>query len=200
MSTDIKTISGQPVILSCSATGRPKPHLYWLRGEQNLSAQTEHGRNYLITNDGKILTLLEPTPLDAGEYICLAKSVAGERSTRFNVTVLGNLEQHSYEKCTLFICLIQSTEPPTIRRQSMSAMLRSGGNDSPDPDDISEEIQVQQGETFQLHCPVSGNPIPAVNWLKLHYDDIDGYREERVNNPSTDTTTLVRRELVDAYK
>lgn len=78
----------------------------------------------------------------------------------------------------------------------MSAMLRSGDSDFQDSDDISEAIQVQPGDTLQLHCPVSGSPIPTVHWLKLQYGNTNTneqeYREELVNNTSPDTTTLVR--------
>lgn len=89
--TNISTLAGQPVIMSCSATGRPKPQLYWFRGDHNLSAlNPEEHNNFRIINNGKMLTLIESSVRDAGEYLCVAKSVAGERSIRFNVTVLGN--------------------------------------------------------------------------------------------------------------
>lgn len=79
----------------------------------------------------------------------------------------------------------------------MRTMLRSSDTVSAESDDISEEMQVQQGDTLQLHCPVSGNPLPTVNWIKMQYD-VDGdqqYHEQRLNNTSAETSTLVRNSV-----
>lgn len=78
-------------MLPCAASGRPKPDLYWFRGDINLSAlHDEQDERFLIMSGGKVLTLLQPSVRDAGEYTCMAKNAAGNSSTWFNVSVLGN--------------------------------------------------------------------------------------------------------------
>ena len=81
------TVIGQSITLECVASGTPKPHIKWIRGEESLSFVTNP--NLLMVDGGKKLQIINAQLLDADGYTCVASNVAGNATKEFLLKVLG---------------------------------------------------------------------------------------------------------------
>ncbi|XP_026051922.1 neural cell adhesion molecule 1-like isoform X15 [Carassius auratus] len=73
----------QSVTLACYADGYPEPTVTWARGNIVL----ESDGKYSLNEDGSELTIKDVTKLDEGDYQCIARNKAGERSKEVSLNV-----------------------------------------------------------------------------------------------------------------
>ncbi|XP_052443812.1 neural cell adhesion molecule 1 isoform X8 [Carassius gibelio] len=73
----------QSVTLACYADGYPEPTVTWARGNIVL----ESDGKYNLNEDGSELTIKDVTKLDEGDYQCIARNKAGERSKEVSLNV-----------------------------------------------------------------------------------------------------------------
>lgn len=83
--TDMKVVLSKSLILECAAEGHPPPSLTWLKDGSPVAARD----NLRVLEQGRKLEILSALPSDAGRYVCVATSVAGEREIKYDVSVLG---------------------------------------------------------------------------------------------------------------
>lgn len=82
---------GQKLTLSCTVTGRPRPHPVWLKNAEVI----QESSGVLFQKSGSRdtgyifnLTINNPTPFDSGIYTFSALNVAGDTSSTSKVSVL----------------------------------------------------------------------------------------------------------------
>uniref|UniRef100_A0A673JR06 Neural cell adhesion molecule 1-like n=1 Tax=Sinocyclocheilus rhinocerous TaxID=307959 RepID=A0A673JR06_9TELE len=73
----------QAMTLACYADGYPEPTVTWARGNIVL----ESDGKYSLNEDGSELTIKDITKLDEGDYQCIARNKAGERSEEVSLNV-----------------------------------------------------------------------------------------------------------------
>lgn len=73
----------QAVTLACHADGYPEPTVTWARGNIVL----ESDEKYSLNEDGSELTIKDVNKLDEGDYQCIARNKAGERSEEVALSV-----------------------------------------------------------------------------------------------------------------
>uniref|UniRef100_A0A672MEY4 Neural cell adhesion molecule 1-like n=1 Tax=Sinocyclocheilus grahami TaxID=75366 RepID=A0A672MEY4_SINGR len=73
----------QAMTLACYADGYPEPTVTWARGNIVL----ESDGKYSLNEDGSELTIKDVTKLDEGDYQCIARNKAGERSEEVSLNV-----------------------------------------------------------------------------------------------------------------
>uniref|UniRef100_A0A8C1T3S1 Neural cell adhesion molecule 1a n=1 Tax=Cyprinus carpio TaxID=7962 RepID=A0A8C1T3S1_CYPCA len=74
----------QAVMLACYADGYPEPTVTWQK-EQVFESKL-YGK-YSLNEDGSELTIKDVTKLDEGDYQCIARNKAGERSEEVSLSV-----------------------------------------------------------------------------------------------------------------
>ena len=80
-------VKGTLAILSCQASGIPKPKLTWSKnGHQNIPEA--HVKQEV---DSKLLMFQSIQPEHSGVYTCTATNQFGNASTSTNVTVIGKV-------------------------------------------------------------------------------------------------------------
>ncbi|KAK7131095.1 hypothetical protein R3I94_016284 [Phoxinus phoxinus] len=73
----------QGVTLACYADGYPEPTVTWARGNIVL----ESNEKYSLNEDGSELTIKDVNKLDEGDYQCIARNKAGEKSDEVALSV-----------------------------------------------------------------------------------------------------------------
>ncbi|XP_067280357.1 neural cell adhesion molecule 1a isoform X1 [Pseudorasbora parva] len=73
----------QAVTLACYADGYPEPTVTWARGNIVL----ESNGKYSLNDDGSELTIKDVRKLDEGDYQCIARNKAGEKSEEVALSV-----------------------------------------------------------------------------------------------------------------
>ncbi|XP_077089270.1 neural cell adhesion molecule 1a isoform X10 [Siphateles boraxobius] len=73
----------QAVMLACYADGYPEPTVTWTRGNIVL----ESNEKYSLNEDGSELTIKDVNKLDEGDYQCIARNKAGEKSDEVALSV-----------------------------------------------------------------------------------------------------------------
>ncbi|KAG1940667.1 neural cell adhesion molecule, partial [Pimephales promelas] len=73
----------QAVTLACYADGYPEPTVTWARGNIVL----ESNEKYSLNEDGSELTIKDVNKLDEGDYQCIARNKAGEKSDEVALSV-----------------------------------------------------------------------------------------------------------------
>ncbi|CAM4668492.1 unnamed protein product [Leuciscus chuanchicus] len=73
----------QAVMLACYADGYPEPTVTWARGNIVL----ESNEKYSLNEDGSELTIKDVNKLDEGDYQCIARNKAGEKSDEVTLSV-----------------------------------------------------------------------------------------------------------------
>ncbi|KAG5850585.1 hypothetical protein ANANG_G00084020 [Anguilla anguilla] len=77
-------VANQRIAFPCQAKGTPKPVIKWLRNGQELTGN-EPGVS--ILEDGTLLILASVSPLDNGEYVCVAVNDAGTTERKYQLKV-----------------------------------------------------------------------------------------------------------------
>ncbi|XP_028831493.1 obscurin isoform X4 [Denticeps clupeoides] len=113
---------GQTVKLACKVKGSPKPTVTWYKGGRAVEADPHH---IIIEDpDGSCTLILDNmTAEDSGQYMCFARSSAGNASTLGKITVqvpprfVNKIRNSSLipGEDAQFTCTIQSAPSPKIR-------------------------------------------------------------------------------------
>ncbi|XP_030626728.1 hemicentin-1 [Chanos chanos] len=82
--TEKRVVLSKALILECEAGGHPPPSLTWLKDGSPVKA----GENLRILEKGRKVEILNAIPSDAGRYVCVATSIAGEKEIKYDVSVL----------------------------------------------------------------------------------------------------------------
>ncbi|RXN06313.1 hemicentin-1 [Labeo rohita] len=184
--TDMKVVLSKSLILECAAEGHPPPSLTWLKDGSPVAARD----NLRVLEQGRKLEILSALPSDAGRYVCVATSVAGEREIKYDVSVLvppvvdGASETTDATVILNNIleleCYATGTPMPTITwlkggvpvRQGEGVRITSNGRRlviSLPPTIRSTgptERSVVLHTSISLQCVVNGIPPPSITWLK----------------------------------
>ncbi|KAK1804810.1 hypothetical protein P4O66_003652 [Electrophorus voltai] len=140
-------VANQQIAFPCPAKGLPQPVIKWFRNGQQLMGG-EPGVS--ILEDGTLLILASLSPLDNGEYTCMATNDAGSTQKKYQLRVnvppevrdgglLSNvsvvMNQH-----TNLVCDVTGTPPPVIAWYKDGALVVASSN-----------VQIlQRGKTLRL--------------------------------------------------
>ena len=103
---------------------------------------------------GGILRLPAIEPSDQGQYLCRARSSAGQHVARAMLQVHG-------ERAGLEVGLgLEET-----RREILTGLLSAGGS-GPRVQVSPERTQVHEGRTVRLYCRAAGVPSASITWRK----------------------------------
>ncbi|XP_043555476.1 hemicentin-1 [Chiloscyllium plagiosum] len=80
---EVSVIRGNDITLECKTQGIPRPALTWMKDGRPLV----NSRRVSILNDGQLLRVQNTQIFDAGRYVCVAESVAGQVDKRYNLNV-----------------------------------------------------------------------------------------------------------------
>ncbi|KAG5276279.1 hypothetical protein AALO_G00130100 [Alosa alosa] len=79
-----KVVLTEGLTLECEADGHPTPSLSWLKD----GVPVRSGEKLQVLDQGRRIQILNANPSDAGRYVCVATSVAGETEMKYDVNVL----------------------------------------------------------------------------------------------------------------
>uniref|UniRef100_A0AAZ3SJS1 Hemicentin 1 n=1 Tax=Oncorhynchus tshawytscha TaxID=74940 RepID=A0AAZ3SJS1_ONCTS len=82
--TERKVVLTKPLNLECEVGGHPPPTLTWLKD----GVPVRNGESINILEQGRKIEILSASVSDAGRYVCVATSVAGEKEINYDVSVL----------------------------------------------------------------------------------------------------------------
>ncbi|XP_063057327.1 hemicentin-1 isoform X2 [Engraulis encrasicolus] len=91
-----KVVLAEGLTLECEADGHPAPALSWLKDGVPVRATDK----VQVLEDGRRMQILNANPSDAGRYVCVATSVAGETEMKYDVSVLVPPEIEDAEQTT----------------------------------------------------------------------------------------------------
>uniref|UniRef100_A0A3B3WY61 Neural cell adhesion molecule 1a n=1 Tax=Poecilia mexicana TaxID=48701 RepID=A0A3B3WY61_9TELE len=108
---------GESALLACDADGFPEPTVTWAN---NIVLET--GDKYSLNEDGSELVIKEVRKVDEGDYTCIAKNKAGEKTEEvsLNVFVLPNITYFNNQTASEFddevtlTCEASGDPTPTI--------------------------------------------------------------------------------------
>lgn len=80
-----KVVASKALTLECEAGGHPLPSLTWLKD----GSPVKSGDNLKVLEQGRKIQIINAAPSDAGRYVCVATSAAGEMEIKYDVNVLG---------------------------------------------------------------------------------------------------------------
>ena len=94
---DTTVVSPNPAVFTCVADGVLTPEITWWRREldNSLTQLSSDGVNITITEDNLLrtrqsdLTVLQPQPVDAAEYVCVASNELATVPASAVLTVYG---------------------------------------------------------------------------------------------------------------
>uniref|UniRef100_A0A8C5HKS4 Neural cell adhesion molecule 1-like n=1 Tax=Gouania willdenowi TaxID=441366 RepID=A0A8C5HKS4_GOUWI len=105
-------------LLACDADGFPEPTVTWARN--NIVLET--GDKYSLNEDGSELVIKDVKKVDEGDYTCIAKNKAGEKSEEVSlnvfvqpkITYLNNLTASEFDEEVTLTCEASGDPTPTI--------------------------------------------------------------------------------------
>ncbi|XP_028353185.1 hemicentin-2 [Physeter macrocephalus] len=119
----VKVPEGQTAHLTCKVTGYPQPKVTWFKDGRPLAGGDAHH----ISPDGALLQVLQANLSSAGHYSCVAANAIGEKTKRFQLsvlvvpTILGVSKDSADEEVTVtinspisLICEALASPSPTI--------------------------------------------------------------------------------------
>ncbi|XP_048833472.1 hemicentin-1 isoform X1 [Brienomyrus brachyistius] len=79
-----KVLAGRTLVLECEAGGHPPPTLTWLKDGIPLKS----GDSVRVLQQGRKIEIPSAATSDAGRYVCVATSIAGEEEIKYDINVL----------------------------------------------------------------------------------------------------------------
>uniref|UniRef100_A0A667YT47 Neural cell adhesion molecule 1a n=1 Tax=Myripristis murdjan TaxID=586833 RepID=A0A667YT47_9TELE len=109
---------GSSAMLACDADGYPEPTVTWARN--NVVLETDD--KYSLNEDGSELIIKDVKKVDEGDYTCIAKNKAGEKSEEVSlnvfvqpkITFLDNQTASELEEQVTLTCEASGDPTPTI--------------------------------------------------------------------------------------
>ncbi|XP_028396087.1 papilin-like [Dendronephthya gigantea] len=81
---NMEAVVGSDITMPCVATGNPKPEIFWLKGNLDVSV---FGRRFQVGSDGT-LSILQVQEVDEDSYTCVANNAISRRSQPSYLSVL----------------------------------------------------------------------------------------------------------------
>ncbi|CAD5233395.1 unnamed protein product [Bursaphelenchus xylophilus] len=78
-------INDQPLVLHCPVTSNPVPQIQWLAHGTAVNRSSPH---YVVSDDGRRLSILHTNVKDSGRFECIASNAAGEVRKDFAIEVM----------------------------------------------------------------------------------------------------------------
>uniref|UniRef100_A0A3B4E5X1 Hemicentin 1 n=1 Tax=Pygocentrus nattereri TaxID=42514 RepID=A0A3B4E5X1_PYGNA len=161
-------VANQRIAFPCPAKGLPQPVIKWFRNGQELTGK-EPGVS--ILEDGTLLILASVSPLDNGEYTCMAVNDAGSTEKKYQLKVNGRSKRHVRWPLQCFlnsskygnvkhypnICMCIDIQLSSIAHFIPPTIIGSGG---------SRDLSAILNQEISLECRVKGVPFPTVQWYK----------------------------------
>ncbi|KAM4727352.1 neural cell adhesion molecule 1a isoform 10-T10 [Anableps anableps] len=109
---------GESALLACDADGFPEPTVTWAHNNVVL----ETGDKYSLNEDGSELVIKEVKKVDEGDYTCIAKNKAGEKTEEVslnvfvlpNITYFNNQTASEFDEEVTLTCEASGDPTPTI--------------------------------------------------------------------------------------
>ncbi|XP_028277285.1 LOW QUALITY PROTEIN: neural cell adhesion molecule 1-like [Parambassis ranga] len=109
---------GNSALLACDADGFPEPTVTWAHNNVVL----ESGDKYSLNEDGSELVIKDVKKVDEGDYTCIAKNKAGEKSEEVSlnvfvqpkITYLKNQTASEFDEEVTLTCEASGDPTPTI--------------------------------------------------------------------------------------
>ncbi|XP_010779880.1 immunoglobulin superfamily member 10 [Notothenia coriiceps] len=73
----IRSAAGEPLLIHCLSDGNPRPHIYWTIPGGHILTQPQVSGRFQVLQNGTLI-VQDTTIHDQGNYICRARSSAGE--------------------------------------------------------------------------------------------------------------------------
>uniref|UniRef100_A0A3Q3DHN4 Ig-like domain-containing protein n=1 Tax=Hippocampus comes TaxID=109280 RepID=A0A3Q3DHN4_HIPCM len=149
---------GQPVGLSCKASGSPEPHTFWVLPDGNIVRKGSVVLGGFIMQSNGSLFLPNPSLRDTGHYRCVAVNQYGSASVSMNLEInprktlsFGDAQRGpqsaSGRSTKIRAPLLLWTRPPRMQLASY------------------REVTIHQGGEVHLECQASGVPTPLLSWV-----------------------------------
>uniref|UniRef100_A0A3P9I6X9 Neural cell adhesion molecule 1 n=1 Tax=Oryzias latipes TaxID=8090 RepID=A0A3P9I6X9_ORYLA len=121
---------GSSALLACDADGFPDPIVTWTHNNVVL----EEGDKYSLNEDGSELVIKDVMKVDEGDYTCIAKNKAGEKSQEVSlnvfvqpkITYLNNKTAIEFDEEVILTCEASGDPTPTISWSSESKIFTEG--------------------------------------------------------------------------
>ncbi|CAD5231988.1 unnamed protein product [Bursaphelenchus xylophilus] len=134
---DQSYVSGCMVMLKTIVRGKPTPKITWYKDSEKLS---NSGDYRIVDNiNSHMLTILETTTSNAGEYECVAKNVNGKAVTKSKITITDKKAIKENE---------DETQAPIVRLPLLPVR------------------ELPEASEINLVCTVTGIPPPKIEWFK----------------------------------
>uniref|UniRef100_G1PQB8 Hemicentin 2 n=1 Tax=Myotis lucifugus TaxID=59463 RepID=G1PQB8_MYOLU len=170
------TNEGVPASLPCVASGVPTPTVTWTK---ETNALASGGPHYNVSKDGT-LVIAQPSPRDAGTYVCTATNSVGFSSQEMRLSVnnlavhrLGwqfrhrllpsgslRLAQAQAGDSGLYRCRASNPAGSAARHYVLGVQVPPQVQPGP------RVLKVLAGEAVDLNCAAEGTPEPRLNWSK----------------------------------
>uniref|UniRef100_A0A8C3DQA4 Hemicentin-1 n=1 Tax=Corvus moneduloides TaxID=1196302 RepID=A0A8C3DQA4_CORMO len=131
-------VANQRIVFPCPAKGIPKPAIKWLRNGRELTG-AEPGLSVL--EDGTLLVIAALTPLDNGDYVCVAANEAGSTQRRYSLKVHVPPEIRDQDKVT---------NTSVVVHHPVSLFCEVTGNPFPVISWYKDDIQVVESSALQI--------------------------------------------------
>ncbi|XP_068741513.1 hemicentin-1-like isoform X2 [Montipora capricornis] len=138
--SNVTTLTGTPVDITCNASGFPVPKISWIKG---FTAITGSDSQSLIVSVAKI-NLLRASRSDSGLYKCTASSQGGRISAESNITFVEPVMPR---------ILYSTREQKILQHVSMNIT-------------IGEKLTVLDKSNVTIVCKAEGIPSPTLSWSK----------------------------------
>lgn len=129
------------VALRCEAEGWPRPHIYWLKDNKNISSYEKEGyyieniptRGSKVKSIASELTIVAAQPDNSGEFTCVAVNEIGVSKYNITVVVSGKkiIYLFTYSFTYLFllrlVCLSVDSKRSAVR-MLQTCSLKAGKN------------------------------------------------------------------------
>lgn len=121
----ILATTNDPVALRCEAEGWPRPHIYWLKDNKNISLyeKDEYDIQNIPTRGSKVksiaseLTIVAAQPDNSGEFTCVAVNEIGV--SKYNITVVVSGKKIIYLFTYSFIYYL-CCKPVALKREKIN--------------------------------------------------------------------------------
>lgn len=73
------------------ASALPDPQITWYKNGEEILLDNDNSGKYLMSNDGRELTITNKIVDDSARYTCIARNLAGKAEKSFDVDIHGRL-------------------------------------------------------------------------------------------------------------
>ncbi|XP_074968536.1 hemicentin-2 [Phalacrocorax aristotelis] len=158
-------------VLSCEATGIPRPELTWQKDGVSIAG----GPGVKVLPNGQ-LHLLRASPGDTGTYLCMARNPSGTAAGRTRLIVqvppvitAGPVELAVLEGLEVLLpCAAHGVPEPRVSWSREGAPVQSGGGKAtvlPSGELLLRDVQ--EGDAGSYSCTAVNSAGRAVRWLSL---------------------------------